>query len=69
MCMIVALITHTPEPVVWTYTIGMVYRRLVALKTVAPFINPFAAGGEDKKAISDPGQIRAFNRMIGLKPK
>jgi len=69
--MMVALVTHTPEPTVWRYTMRQIMERVRALPALMPLINPFAAGDESEKQkpLTDPDAIRMTMRMIGVKSR
>lgn len=67
-----AIVTHTPEPTVWLYTLGGLVRRMQALPALLPLINPFVGGSDDVKAggpktITGPNEIRAFCARVGIK--
>ena len=74
--MTLAIVTHTPEPVVWSYTLGGLARRIALLPKMLPLINPLASGegGEDSSAsagrgpskISTPAEIGAFCSRFGI---
>ena len=75
--MTIAVVTHTPEPDVWRYTLGGLARRMAMLPALLPLIYPFASGeaessgggaGQPRK-LTKPDEIRAFARALGIKPK
>lgn len=65
-----AITLHTPLPVIWTFTFGMIDRYARALPKLAPLINPLAGGGEsDGEPLTDPDAIRASLKAIGVKSR
>ncbi len=65
--MTVAIITNTPEPMIWnSYTIGMIYQRLRRLRAVMPFFGLAERDGDVIDVDHDPRAALAYLSSLGL---
>jgi len=64
--MLLAVVTNTPLPDVWRFTIGQAVRYMTEMPTVMPLFNPFSGMGEGGGTETNPDKIRALAASLGI---
>ena len=63
----VAVITNTPLPQVWTWSLVTVMRYASKCKDLLPLFNPFAGMDEKDKGETDPDKGLAMLKQMGMR--
>jgi hypothetical protein len=65
----IAAVTSTPLPVVWSMTIGQCVRYTRAMPSILSSVNPLVAAmlSKDEEPMTDPEAIRATLRGLNVK--